>query len=63
MVQLTTQKDIFPKRLLDRLYEDIANNVPFPKTVRFQGIEYRTGSIELKKAIDNWYATIKTRQT
>ena len=58
MVTFTTKKEILSKRLLDKLYEDIANNVPFPESVRFQGVEYKTGSAELKAAIDNWYAEI-----
>lgn len=42
------------KGMLEQLYEDIASSPHPPEFVRFQGLEYKTGSKELQEAIDEW---------
>lgn len=53
-VQLN-EKSTLSRGLLDDLYKSIERSPNKPKWCYFQGIKYKVGSKNLKKALDRWY--------
>ena len=51
---MAEMKTKISKGMLEELYENIGNSSPRPDLVRFNGVEYKTGSKELSAAIKKW---------